>query len=81
MFPNEYLNQEHHRDLLREARQERLAHEVNMSFAPMPSLMQRAGHALLKLGARFAVEDRAACYTIDVRQRVITVCPAQSCAS
>jgi hypothetical protein len=79
MIPSETLNQEHHKDLMREARQARLAREAGDSLAI--SLTQRAGHALLKLGARFAIEDASACYSIDVQQRVVTVCPAPSSAS
>jgi hypothetical protein len=74
MYANEYLNHEHHKDLLREAHQQRLAHEVTAS--PVISLALRAGRALLSLGARFALEDNTTCYTVETRDQVITVCPA-----
>jgi hypothetical protein len=74
MFPNEYLNHEHHKDLLREAEQQRLAEEAH----PPPTMMltKHAGRALLALGARFAVEDASACYTLKTREQVVTICPA-----
>jgi Holliday junction resolvasome RuvABC ATP-dependent DNA helicase subunit len=72
MFANEYLNHEHHKDLLREARQQRLAQNASLSV----SATQRAGRALLALGARFAVEHPVECYTVETREQIVTVCPA-----
>jgi hypothetical protein len=74
MFANEYLNHEHHKDLLREAQQRRMAHEIDGASTISPT--QYAGRALLALGARFAVEDAAVCYTLKTPEQVVTVCPA-----
>ena len=71
MFPNEYDLHEHHKDLLRQAEQHRL---VRQTQAPSISLTQRAGHSLLKFGAKLAAQDD--CTTLTSGDQVVTVCPA-----
>ena len=73
MFTNEYVVQEHYKDLMREADQRRLAREVAQALP----LTQRFGQSLLKLGAHFAVPDDAECFTVENRAgQVVTVCSA-----
>ncbi len=71
MFPNEYLNRERHKDLLREADQLRLAREA---LAPT-TLSQYMGRHLLKLGAML-VKPKDDWYRIETSDQVVTICLA-----
>jgi hypothetical protein len=73
MFLNDYVNHERHKDLLREADQQRLARDIGQTI----SLTQRLGQSLLKLGAQFAAQDGAECVVVENRAgQVVTVCAA-----
>ncbi len=73
MYPNEYQINEYRKDLLRQAEQHRLARQA---AAPQISLTQRAGERLLKYGARLAAAEQSACYSVEGKGQVVTVCPA-----
>jgi hypothetical protein len=72
MFVNEYLNHEHHKDLLREANQQRLAHEMIQS----QRLTQRIGKQLLKLSLALADQPKDECTHVEVRGQVVMICTA-----
>ena len=71
MIPNEYLVNERHQELLREAEQRRLVRQIET-----PSLRQRAALNLLSWGAKLAAEEAGKCITVNVHEQAITVCPA-----
>ncbi len=73
MFPNEYQLNEYRKELQRQANQQRLARQA---AAPQISLTQRAGQRLLKYGARLAAAEQSACYSVESKEQVVTVCPA-----
>ena len=73
MYPNEYQLHEHTKDLLRQAEQQRLARQA---AAPPISLIQRTGQRLLQYGARLAAAEQSACYSVEGKGQVVTVCPA-----
>ena len=71
MFPDFYTIREYQKELLRQAKQHRLAKE-----AQTDSVQQRVGHSLMNLGVRLAANTPGECYTTTVHDQVVTVCPA-----
>lgn len=71
MFPNEYLNRERHKDLLREADHQRLARKA----LPTTTLSQHLGAHLLKLGATL-IKPQDECYRVETSDQVVTICLA-----
>jgi hypothetical protein len=74
MLPyNDYVQREHYKDLLREARQLRLAREG----ATRDSLTVNIGLTLLKVGAQLAAPAPGECQNVTTNAgQTITVCPA-----
>jgi len=57
---------------MREARQQRLAREVEQA----PDLTTQIGRQLLKLSVTLARTQQDECFTVETRGQSVTVCPA-----